>query len=68
MKRYMVAIKVITEAGQICDGNQGFDTEEPLSQIVLEAVKEKYCQAVTARGNLCHADKAVIYAVIPLEA
>ena len=67
-QKYMIAIKATAESGVIVEGNSCFNTDEPLNAKHLEMAKEKYCELAAAQGVICKPDKAVIYALMPLDA
>jgi hypothetical protein len=67
-RKYLVAIKVNADNGLVVEGNSSFDTDEPMTARHIEILKERYCSDVTASGIKCSPKKAVVYAVIPLDA
>ncbi len=66
-RKYLVAIKVNADDGSLVEGNTSFDTDEPLTARHLEIVKKRYCSDAAAKGFKCSPEKAVVYAVIPLD-
>jgi len=69
-RKYLVAIKVNSDNAfnTIVEGNTLFNTDEPLTARHIETVKERYCSEATSKGIKCSPEKAVVYAVIPLDA
>jgi hypothetical protein len=73
-RNFLVAIRVTAENGLLVDGNMAFNTDEPLTVKLLDKVKVNYCAMVNEemglgkKGVYCDPVRAVIYAVISLEA
>lgn len=67
-RKYLLAIKVNADNGSVVEGNYGLETDEPLTARHLEIMKERYCSELNSKGIKCSPEKAVVYAVIPLDA